>query len=84
MQSVVIGFCVFAAACTGAPPTAPTSSATTSYSSEIGAGTVTTEGTGGSALPFKGTFDGLETVLTLPSQHHLDATATPPISVDSQ
>ena len=29
MRYVVIGFCVFAAACTGAAPTAPTSSATT-------------------------------------------------------
>ena len=32
MRYVVIGFCVFAAACTGAAPTAPTSSATTSSS----------------------------------------------------
>ena len=32
MRHVVIGFCVFAAACTGAAPTAPTSSATRSSS----------------------------------------------------
>ena len=32
MRYVIIGFCVFAAACTGAAPTAPTSSATTSSS----------------------------------------------------
>jgi hypothetical protein len=25
-------------------------------------------------LPFKGTYEGLETVLTVPSHHHLDAT----------
>ena len=72
MRYVVIGFCVFAAACAGAPPTAPTS-ATTSYSSQIGGGTVTTEARGGSELPFKGTYEGLETVLTPPSNHHLDA-----------
>ena len=74
MRYFVIGFCVFAAACAGAPPTAPTSSATPSYSSQIGGGTVTTEARGGSELPFKGTYEGLETVLTVPSQHHLDAT----------
>ena len=73
MRYLVIGFCVFAAACAGAPPTAPTSSATTSYPSQIGGGTVTTEARGGSELPFKGTYEGLETVLTVPSHHHLDA-----------
>ena len=73
MRYLVIGFCVFAAACAGAPPTAPTSSATTSYSSQIEGGTVTTEARGGSELPFKGTYKGLETVLTMTS-HHLDAT----------
>ena len=73
MRYLVIVFCVFAAACAGAPPTAPTSSATTSYPSQIGGGTVTTEARGGSELPFKGTYEGLETVLTPPSNHHLDA-----------
>ena len=47
MRYVVIGFCVFAAACAGASPTAPTSSATTSSattpsSSQIGSGIVAT------------------------------------------
>jgi len=35
---------------------------------------VTTEAKGGSELPFKGTYEGLETVGTVPSHHHLDAT----------
>lgn len=74
MRYLVIGFCVFAAACADAPPTAPTSSAPTSHSSQIGGGTVTTDARGGSELPFKGTYEGLETVLTVPSHHHLDAT----------
>ena len=69
MRYVVIGFCVFAAACAGAAPTGPTSSL-----SQIGGGVATTEAKGGSELPFKGTYDGLETVLTPPSNHHLDAT----------
>ena len=79
MRYVVIGFCVFAAACTGAAPTAPTSattsSAMTSSLSQIARGIVTTEpAKGGSELPFKGTYEGLETVGTVPSHHHLDAT----------
>ena len=81
MRYVVIGFCVFAAACTGAAPTAPTSSATTfssttSLPSQIARGGVTPEAArGGSELPFKGTYEGLETVDPLvPSHHHLDAT----------
>ena len=73
MRYVVIGFCVFAAACAGAPPTAPTSSATTSSLSQSGGGILTTEAKGGSELPFKGTYEGLETVGTVPSNHHLDA-----------
>jgi len=68
MRYVVIGFCVFAAACAGPSPTAPTSSA-----SRIARGTATTEATGGSELPFKGAYEGLETVVTA-SHHHLDAT----------
>ena len=77
MRYVVIGFCVFAAACTGAAPTAPTSFATTSSASQIERGIVITEAKAakdGSELPFKGTYEGLETVLTPPSHHHLDAT----------
>ena len=74
MRYVVIGFCVIAAACAGAPPTAPTSFTTTSSSSQIGGGSATTEAKGGSELPFKGTYEGLETVGTVPSHHHLDAT----------
>ena len=73
MRYVAIGFCVFAAACSGASPTAPTSAATTSSSTQIGGTIVTTE-KGGSELPFTGTYEGLETVGTVPSNHHLDAT----------
>jgi hypothetical protein len=73
MRYIVFGVCIFAAACAGESPTAPTSSATTSYSSQTGGGTVTTAARGGSELPFKGTYEGLETVLTPPSNHHLDA-----------
>ena len=69
MRYLVIGCCVFAGACTGASPTAPTSSV-----SQIARGIATTEATGGSELPFKGTYEGLETVVTVPSNHHLDAT----------
>jgi hypothetical protein len=68
MRYVVIGFCVFAAACSGAAPTAPTSSL-----SQIGGGVATTAATGGSELPFKGTYEGEETVSTPPSHHHLEA-----------
>jgi hypothetical protein len=69
MRYVVIGFCLFATACAGAAPTGPTSSL-----SQIGGGVATTEAKGGSESPFKGTYEGLETVLTVPSHHHLDAT----------
>ena len=69
MRYVVIGFCVFAAACAGAAPTAPTASL-----SQMVGGVATTEAKGGSELPFKGTYEGLETVGTVPSHHHLDAT----------
>jgi hypothetical protein len=71
MRCVVFGFCIFAAACAGELPTAPTASA-----SRIGGGIITAEATGGSALPFKGTYEGLETVGTVASHHHLDATGT--------
>ena len=66
---VAISFCIFATACAGTSPTAPTSSL-----SEIGGGAAVTEARGGSELPFKGTYEGLETVGTVPSHHHLDAT----------
>jgi hypothetical protein len=65
MRYVVLGFCLFATACAGAAPSAPTAS-----SSAIGGGAAT-EARGGSALPFKGTYEGLETVGTVPSNHHL-------------
>jgi hypothetical protein len=68
MRYVAIGFCVFAAPCAGAAPTGPTSSL-----SQIAGGSATTEATGGSELPFKGKYEGLEKVVTLTS-HHLDAT----------
>ena len=67
MRYVAIGFCVFAAACAGSSPTGPTSSL-----SQIGGGVATTEAKGGSDLPFKGTYEGLETVdATMPSHHSL-------------
>jgi len=69
MRCAVLGLLVFAAACAGAAPTGPTSSL-----SQIGGGVATTEAQGGSQLPFKGAYEGLETVGTVPSNHHLDAT----------
>jgi hypothetical protein len=69
MRYAVLGFCLFATACAGTTPTGPTSSL-----SQIGGGVATTEAKGGSELPFKGTYEGLETVGTVPSHHHLDAT----------
>jgi hypothetical protein len=67
MRYVVIGFCVFATACAGAAPTGPTSSL-----SQIGGGVATTEATGGSELPFKGTYEGLDTVDPVSGHHHLE------------
>jgi hypothetical protein len=71
MRYVVIGFCVFTAACSGAAPTAPTSSL-----SQIGKGVATTQAKGGTELPFKGTYEGEEKEPdpSVPSKHHLDAT----------
>ena len=69
MRYVVFGLCIVAAACAGESPTGPTSS-----SRQVGGGIATTEARGGSELPFKGTYEGLETVGTVPSHHHLDAT----------
>ena len=73
MRYAVFGFLVFATACGGAAPTAPTSSL-----SQIGGGVATTEAKGGSDLPFKGTYEGLEKVdATMPSHHSLvDVTGT--------
>ena len=67
MRYIAISLCLVATACAGAAPTGPTSSL-----SQIGEGVATTEAKGGSELPFKGTYEGLETVLT-PTHHHLDA-----------
>jgi hypothetical protein len=55
MRYGVLGFCVFAAACAGEAPIAPTSP-----SSPIG-GTAVTEAKGGSELPFRGTLQATET-----------------------
>lgn len=71
MRNAVFGLLVFATACAGAAPTGPTSSL-----SQIGGGVATTEAQGGSQLPFKGAYEGLETVGTVPSNHHLDATGS--------
>ena len=71
MRYVVIGFCVFAAACTGAAPTAPTSSATTSSattpsSSQIGSGIVATAIGGSAPATVSCTVDIGSTVHSLP------------------
>ena len=67
MRYAVFGFLVFATACAGAAPTAPSSAL-----SQIGGGAATTEAKGGSELPFKGTYEGLEKVdATMPSHHSL-------------
>jgi hypothetical protein len=59
MRYVVIGFCVLAAACTGASPTAPSSAATNSSASQIERGIVNTETAKGI-----GTHEVLETVVS--------------------
>ena len=69
MRYAVIGFCVFAAGCSGAAPTAPTSSL-----SQIGGGVATTQAKGGAELPFKGTYEGLEKVVTSTEHQLIDAT----------
>jgi hypothetical protein len=65
MRYVVLGFCVFAAAC-AAPPSAPTSP-----SSPVG-GAAVTQAQGGSELPFRGTLQATETEDG--ALHHLVAT----------
>jgi len=78
MRYVAISLCVFATACTGSTPTAPTSSLSliggTSATPDARGGTAVRQAQGGSELPFEGTYEGLETVGTVPSHHHLDAT----------
>jgi hypothetical protein len=65
MRYVVLGFCVFAAACANAP------SAPTSPSSHVG-GAAVTEAIGGSELPVRGTLEATETENG--AQHHLVGT----------
>jgi hypothetical protein len=71
MRYAIFGFCIFAASCAGESPTTPTDSVRTPSASQIGGGVLTAQATGGSALPFNGTYEGLETVGTVPSNHHL-------------
>ena len=59
-----IGCCVFATACAGTGPTAPTS-----LSKQIGAGLAATASTAASELPFKGRLQATEAVDQ--AQHHL-------------
>ena len=56
MRSVILGFCLFAAACAGEAPSAPTSPSSPSGGAAI------TEAKGGSELPFRGTLQATETV----------------------
>jgi hypothetical protein len=67
MQYVVLGFCVFATAYSGATPTAPASSL-----SQIGRGVAVAEAKGGSELPFKGNLQATEAVEG--TLHHLVGT----------
>jgi hypothetical protein len=63
---LALGFCVFAAACSGEgsrAPTSPSSSGTTGAATDAKAA---------SALPFKGTLEGTE--LVEGTAHHIDAT----------
>jgi hypothetical protein len=66
MRYLILGFCVFAAACAGEGSGAPTSP-----SSSI-AGVAPTEARGGSELPFKGTLQGTEAING--AQHSIAAT----------
>jgi len=66
MRYVLVGFCVFAAACAGESSRAPTSP-----SSSTGA-TAVTDAKAASALPFKGTLEGTE--LAQGAARHIDAT----------
>src|SRR5258705_764585 len=72
MRYLAIGFSVFAAACAGASPTAPTLSTPTSSTTTFSSGQrVTTNAEGGSDLPFEGTYEGLETVNPVTGHHNL-------------
>ena len=62
MRYVVIGFCVFAAACAGASPTGTDVLRRLAPNSRPDGSRLTTQAEGGSKLPFKGTYEGLETV----------------------
>jgi hypothetical protein len=63
--ALVLGFCVFAAACAGEGSRGPTSP-----SSSVAP--TATDATAASALPFKGTLEGTE--LIQGAAHHIDAT----------
>jgi hypothetical protein len=72
MRYLVFGLCVVAAACGSQVPGAPTSP-----SSAIISGTVATEAKGGSALPFTGTLQATEFVVSQDATgdvRHLDGT----------
>jgi hypothetical protein len=66
MRYVLLGLCVIAAACANEGSRAPTSP-----SSSTGASAVT-DAKAASALPFKGTLEGTESIEG--TQHHIDAT----------
>jgi len=73
MRYVVFGLCVFAVACSGPIPTAPTSA-----SSAVSTAAAT-EARGGSALPFKGTLQSKEHVVSgddASALRHLDGTGS--------
>ena len=71
LQHVVLGLCVFAAACAGEAPTAPT------VASSATSGAAVTEAQGGSEVPFRGTFQATETFSTADDpMNHLVATGT--------
>lgn len=67
MRYVLIGFCMFAAACAGQTPTGPAAASSTS-------GGAVTEARGGSELPFSGALEATETISG--ALHHLVATGT--------
>lgn len=70
MRYVVFGFCLFAAACAGGVPSAPTSP-----SSPIGAAALT-EAKRGSELPFRGTLEAVEIHTGSPPALHSVLTGT--------
>ena len=71
MRYLLIGVCVLAAACGGEVPSAPT------RTSSAVSGTAATEAKGGSELPFSGTLQATERVVSADATHavrHLDGT----------